>query len=138
MSGRSRRPEREDAFVSSSARLHRRPWNWFLAWLVVGGIWAFALISLPSVGLLVLPIALAATVLLARRSHWAGVLGLVSGLGLPPLYVAYLNRQGPGNICTSFSSGQSCVQEYSPWPWLTGAVLLITVGFGFFVLRYRD
>ncbi|MGA2471147.1 MAG: hypothetical protein ABSG64_10700 [Solirubrobacteraceae bacterium] len=46
-----------------------------------------------------------------------------------PLYVAYLNRSGPGNICHySIHGGESCVQESTPIPWLLVALVLFTVG----------
>jgi hypothetical protein len=41
---------------------------------------------------------------------------------IPALYVAYLNRSGPGTICTSITGGQSCTDESSPWPWLAVGV----------------
>ncbi|HVA06876.1 MAG TPA: hypothetical protein VNG12_09065 [Acidimicrobiales bacterium] len=114
----------------------RRPWGWFAAWWLIGGLWSITLLGIATVGLFVLPVSLAATALLARRSHGAGALGLLSGLGLPVFYVAYLNRDGPGNVCSSTSSGgQTCVQEWSPWPWLAAAVILSIAGF--LLLRYR-
>ena len=114
----------------------RRPWGWFAAWWLIGGLWSVNLLGIATVGLFVLPVSLAATAILARRSHGAGVLGLLSGLGLPMFYVAYLNRDGPGNVCSSTSGGgQTCVQEWSPWPWLAAAVVLTVAGLLLF--RYR-
>lgn len=113
-----------------------RPWAWFSAWLLIGGLWSITLLGIATIGLFVLPVSLAATAILARRSHGAGALGLLSGLALPVFYVAYLNRDGPGNVCSSTSGGgQSCVQEWSPWPWLAAGVVLTIAGFLLF--RYR-
>jgi len=55
--------------------------------------------DLPAYGLLVFPFAAAGVVLLAvlhrlDRSAW----GPLCGIGLPCLYVAYLQRNGPGVV----------------------------------------
>lgn len=114
----------------------RVSWAWFGAWWLTGGLWSFTLLGIATVGLFVLPVSLALTVVLARRSHGTGLLGVVSGLGLPLFYVAWLNRAGPGNVCSSTSDGgQACLQEWSPWPWLAVAVIL-TLG-GLVLFRYR-
>lgn len=33
-------------------------------------------------------------------------------------YLAFMNRSGPGTICTTTTTSQSCVDESSRWPWL--------------------
>jgi hypothetical protein len=45
-----------------------------------------------------------------------------------PLLVAYLNRGGPGNVCTTTATSQSCTTEWSPWPWLAAGLLLVAAG----------
>src|SRR4051812_10785706 len=114
------------------------PQRWFLAWLGIGLLWMFAVVSAMTIGIFVLPFALVATVLAARRPNAAlGAPGLVSGLGLPFLLIAYLNKDGPGNVCRSTGGGgTSCVEEWSPWPWLAigGALLLL----GVFMFRRRQ
>lgn len=107
--------------------MERSVWPWFGAWFLVGALASFGLLTVLTVGVFLLPVSLAAAVLLTtRRGCRTGLAGLVSGLGVPLLYVAYLNRGGPGNVCTTTASGQSCVDEYSPWGWLAaGAVLLL-------------
>ena len=94
---------------------HQRAWGWFTAWASVGATWALALIGIASTGLFVLPLAAGATVVVALRAP--STAGL-PGLGLPPPYVSYLNRSGPGNVCTSSHGRQSCIQALDPWPWL--------------------
>ncbi|MFJ3639600.1 hypothetical protein ACIPRD_07600 [Streptomyces sp. NPDC090108] len=111
---------------------------WFFAWFTVGALASLGVLSLLSVGLYLLPAALAAAALLALRprSH-AGLPGLVSGLGIPLLYVAFLNRGGPGTVCTTSAAGQSCVDEYDPWVWLAAGVVLLLAGIVTGVLTTR-
>jgi hypothetical protein len=112
---------------------------WFFAWTAVGAGYAFAILAALSIGVYVLAITVVATVLLVRSpSASSGLTGIVSGLGLPLLYVAFLNRSGPGTVCTTTLTGQSCVDEWSPWPWLLAGVLLVVAGCGWFAVRsYR-
>jgi hypothetical protein len=112
-------------------------WAWFAAWLIIGAGYALSLLGAASIGLFVLPLPVLATILLARRQHAHGGLpGLISGLGIPLLYVAYLNRAGPGTICTTITGGgQDCTDEASPWPWLAAAVILLAIGVAAFIAR---
>lgn len=119
-------------------------WPWFAAWLVVGVGYGVSLLGAASIGLFVLPLPLLATVLLARRPPArAGLPGVVSGVGIPLLYVAYLNRSGPGTVCTTTTGlggqpvGQSCVDESSPWPWLAVAAILLALGVAAFLALQR-
>ena len=55
--------------------------------------------------------------------------GLVSGTGPVLLYVAWLNRQGPGTVCTTTrGGGGQCLDEWSPWPWVAAGVALVVLG----------
>ena len=111
---------------------------WFTAWLFVGAGYALSLIGIASIGLFVLPLPVLATVLLVRRQHpTSGLLGLISGLAIPLLYVAYLNRAGPGTICTTVTGGQQCNDEWSPWPRLAVGVILFVLGVAVFIGRQR-
>lgn len=113
-------------------------WVWFAAWLIIGAGYALSLIGAASIGLFVLPLPALATILLARRPHASsGLPGLISGLGIPLLYVAYLNRAGPGTICATITGGQDCTDEWSPWPWLAAAVSLLVLGLAAFIARQR-
>ena len=111
---------------------------WFTAWFLVGVGYSLSLIGIASIGLFVLPLPVLATVLLLRRQHAAiGWPGLVSGLAVPLFYVAYLNRAGPGTICTTVTGGQECNDEWSPWPWLAVGVILLVLGVATFIGRQR-
>jgi ABC-type thiamin/hydroxymethylpyrimidine transport system permease subunit len=111
---------------------------WFVAWAAVGAGYAFGVLGALSIGVFVLAIAAVATVLLARHPQArTGLIGLVSGLGLPLLFVAFLNRAGPGTVCTTTATSQSCSEEWSPWPWLLIGVALVVVGCVWFGVRSR-
>ena len=113
---------------------------WFGCWLVAGASWAVTMLGALSIGVFVLPVAIALTVLLAtRRTSSIGMPGFISGAGFPLFYVAYLNRGGPGNVCTSFAGGGSCIQEWSPWPWLgIGMALVVTGVVAFVIMALRS
>jgi hypothetical protein len=111
---------------------------WFIAWAAVGAGFAFGVLAILSIGVFVLAIDAVAAVLLARHAPArAGLTGLVSGLGLPLLYVAFLNRAGPGTVCTTTATSQSCADEWSPWPWLFIGVALVVIGCMWFRARSR-
>ena len=70
-----------------------------------------------TIGIFIAPfVGLAGLVLLSRERGRAAATALVCGPALPLLFVAWLNRDGPGNICTRPPSSQTCVEEWSPWP----------------------
>ena len=121
--------------------VHPRVSSWlgFVGWLLIGGVYTLSLLTAFTIGVFVLPVAIIATLLLARRHRPADELfGLVAGLGLPVLFVAYLNRDGPGNICTTARDGaQSCTEKWSPWPWLAAGLLLVVTGIVAFVADRR-
>jgi len=66
-----------------------------------------------------------------RRSPPAPLAFLaLSGAGALPLVVAWLNRDGPGDVCTAWSGGQCAAgtEEWSPWPWFAAGVVLVVAG----------
>lgn len=105
---------------------------WLVAWTAVGAAYALGVLAILSIGMFLLAIAAVATFFLGRQPKArSGIAGLVSGAGLPLFYVAFLNRSGPGTVCT----GHSCVDEWSPSPWLVIGVALVVVGGVWFALR---
>lgn len=107
----------------------------FLAWGGVGAGLCLAALTPLTIGILVLPLAVASGIALLawRRGRSGSAVGLLSGLGIVPLYVGYLNRDGPGNICHTIAGGQECLAEWNPVPWLVLGGLLVVVGGGLFL-----
>ena len=102
---------------------------WFTAWLLVGAGYAVSLVGIASIGLFVLPLPVLATVLLVRRQPaTSGLPGLVSGLGVPLLYVAYVNRAGPGTICARVPGGLVCNDDWCRGPGGAVGVFLFALG----------
>lgn len=100
------------------------------AWVAVGCAYVFAALAILTIGIFVLPVALLATaVLLLRHGADRAVAGaLVAGEGLPLLYLAWLNRQGPGTICRTSDGNLACGDQISPWPWLVAGLVLAAIG----------
>jgi hypothetical protein len=106
-----------------------RTLGWFGAWMVVGALWALSILGMMTIGIFVLPFAIAATVALR---HKPGASAILTGLGLLLLYIAWLNRYGPGEHCTITPNSQSCQEMFNPWPWLLSGTALVFGGIGLF------
>jgi hypothetical protein len=108
-------------------------------WAAVGAGAITAVLTMLTIGLFVL---LATAALAAVLARYAGrrflAPGLLAGAGLMPLYVGYLNRGGPGMVCTTTRTGGSCVQEWSPWPWVAAGLCLVAAGVAVGVLSRRS
>jgi hypothetical protein len=134
--GRASHPDWSSS-VNKTATTGSQPLIWpFFAWVVVGAGACVAMLSLPSIGVFVaLPVIAAATLLLWwPRGRTIAMFGAVSGLGLVLLYVSYLNRGGPGDVCSATTTGQSCITEWSPWPWLVAGIALFALGVASYTL----
>lgn len=112
----------------------RQGWPWFLAWALAGGLLFFAVLSGFSIGLLVLPFALA-TVWLVERSgrSWPELLGAVAGVGLVLLVVAFLNRGSTpcpesGELTVQPGQTSAACGGSDPIPWLVAGSVLLAVG----------
>jgi hypothetical protein len=130
------------AWIGKSVRMridasagHRR---WFLAWFAVGVIVGSGLVSLLTIGIVVVAVGVAAAIWLAPRHGGRATWGVVSGLGVPVLYLAFLNRRGPGTICEVTSQSTHCADEWSPWPFVLVGTMLAVGGLTAYVgLRQR-
>ena len=121
-------------------------WAWFLSWAAVGGLYSVAFVGALSIGVFVLAVAVVLTVLLARYQPFPrATIGVICGLGVPPLYVAYLNRSYGGPACatrgtvTSHQLGvvHECVQRLDPLPWSIAGTLLVAGGCVAFIVGQR-
>jgi len=104
--------------LKSQPTVHRSVVD-FCLWAVAGAGLVLALLTPFTIGPIALPIALALAVTLGRwgRGGKASMLGTLAGASALPLYVAFLDRQGPGEVCRASSDGGSdCVDQMSPWP----------------------
>lgn len=99
---------------------------WFWAWAAVG---ALATASL-DLGLLTAIPALLLGVFVVRVGDRRGrsTPGFVTGAGLPLLWVAYVQREGPGTVCWHTATGTGCNQYLNPLPWLIIGIALVLTG----------
>ena len=103
----------------------------FLGWMLPGIALCLALLTPFTIGLAALALAgVLVVALMATGAYRDGSpAGLLSGTGPVLLYVAWLNRHGPGTVCTALhGGGQQCTDEWSPWPWLAAGVALVVAG----------
>jgi hypothetical protein len=101
-------------------------WAEFCIWAVVGVIFGFALLIFPTLGvvLVLIGLGLAATRRALRRS-WFGAL---AGVGATLLYVAFVQRHGPGIVCWQTATESGCDEYLNPWPWLVAGAALVVAG----------
>jgi hypothetical protein len=112
--------------------------GWFLAWFVVAAAFALGLLGAFTIGVVALPVAIALMVVLATRRHGSEArAGALSGFGLPLLYVGYLNRAGPGTVCSVSAGGTSCTEAWTPLPWLIAGAAMLVGGVVAFLLVGR-
>jgi hypothetical protein len=77
-------------------------------------------------GLFTLPMAAGAAIVLLARPDWMrGWAIMLCAAAVAPLLTTWLNKDGPGRICSSLPSDPagSCIDQLSPWPWLAVAAL---------------
>jgi hypothetical protein len=114
-------------------------WTAFFWWAVAGLGLCSGVLSILTVGPFVLLVTLALCGLLLYRLDvgW-GMLGLLLGAAVPLLYVAWLNRDGPGTVCSTNGLVTSCGDEASPWPFVAMALLVAVIGVVSFVRLHRQ
>ena len=110
----------------------------FAAWAAVGAGALTGVLTVLTIGIFVLVATAGLAALLARRADVRlAVPGILAGAGLLLLYVGYLNRGGPGMVCTTTGAAQSCTQEMNPWPWMAVGVCVAAAGAGLYLLLRR-
>ena len=106
------------------------------SWRPTGAPWAVSWRSaspgLASIGLFLLALAavLVAVGFAVPALRRPSVPGFLIGLSAAPLYIAWLNRGGPGMVCTTDGTSTSCVDAWSPWPFVATGLLLAGGGLG--------
>jgi signal transduction histidine kinase len=139
--GRSAMSQAHSEIVQSPAMRGEagHAWAWFAVWLGVGGALAFSIVDGLAFGLLVLPFAVAAVVLLIARHHFdRSAWGLLCGAGILSLYVAYVQRRGPGTVSWHTATASGTDTYMDPRPWLVAGLLLIFFGVAAFLWRRRS
>jgi hypothetical protein len=105
---------------------HATGCRWFWAWALLGCAAALGFVSL---GVLMLGPASVAAALMARRpSARRSAFGFLSGVGLLLVYVAWVQRAGPGTTCWRTATASGCDEHLNPLPWLLAGVALFTAG----------
>lgn len=99
-------------------------------WLVVGALLGLGAVSILTIGILLLLAGLAMTLggLLWARTRTTAASLAVTGAGLAPIWVGWLNRAGPGTLCETSAATTSCAELFSPWPWVLVGLALVATG----------
>jgi hypothetical protein len=111
---------------ASRRRQHPVPCTWFWAWALVGVAGALGLISLGPIALV--PAFIAGVVMSRSHTGSRSAFGLLVGAGILSLFVAYVQRDGPGAACWHTASGSGCDQHLNPIPWLVAGIVLVVGG----------
>ena len=119
--------------LEKTARFHVAGCVWFWVWALLGCAAAAGAVSL---GPLVLAPALVVGALMAsRQTIRRSALGFLTGFGALLLYVAWLQRAGPGTTCWHTATASGCDEHLNPWPWLLVGVALFIGGIAAYARR---
>ncbi len=110
-------------------------WGRFLAWAVFGVAAALGLLVFGTLG--ALPIFVAGILAATRPGFRRSGIGVVAGVGAMSLYVAFVQRQGPGTVCWQTARASGCDEHLNPWPWLIVGVVLVAGAVAAFGRRRR-
>jgi hypothetical protein len=110
----------------TSRRAHLAGCGWFWAWALLGLAAALAAVSLGPI--LLAPVIAIAWLMASRSSIRGSAFGLLSGAGALLLYVAWVQRAGPGTTCWQTQTASGCDQHLNPLPWLIVGIALFVGG----------
>ena len=128
-------PGPEAELLTVAPRGVRAQLPWFFAWVAVGVGLALAVTTL---GIFAVPLAaLVAVLLIVFRHADRSAFGVLVGAGLLSLYVAYVQRKGPGTVYWHTSVASGADQYLDPRPWLFAGIVLVVVGVAAFLWRGR-
>jgi hypothetical protein len=117
-SGHSR--EAKTAALQTTLRAHAAGCRWFWAWALLGCAAALGFVSL---GVLVLvPVAVIGGLMASRSAIVRSAFGLLTGVGVLLLYVAWVQRAGPGTTCWHTATASGCDEHLNPLPWLVAGI----------------
>jgi amino acid transporter len=102
-------------------------WGWFFVWALLGAAVALGTVSLGP--LLLLPTALVGVLVWRQPQSRGSAYGLLTGAGTLLLYVAWVQRDGPGTTCWHTATASGCDQHLNPLPWLVLGLVLVAAGF---------
>lgn len=94
---------------------------------------AFGVAGILTIGVYLVPIGVILGIigLSLRASRSSAVLSGLIGVGAVTLYIAWLNRGGPGTVCETHRGSVNCVEQWSPWPFVIVGVALVLAGLWF-------
>jgi hypothetical protein len=126
--GQARSRSNRDPGATMSPLLGRdlAGWGWFFVFVATGAAAGLGAVSLGP--LLLAPAVVVASALLFRSSIRRSAFGLLSGAGFLSLYVAWVNRDGPGTTCWQTATATGCDEHLNPLPWLVFGILLVGAG----------
>ena len=99
----------------------------FWLWAVVGIGFGF---GISAFGVFTIPASLLVTILLLTQPKLRhSVYGVLVGIGAVLLLVAYINREGPGTVCHTFSNGFECAHDLpDPKKWAGIGLAFVLAG----------
>jgi len=114
----------------AGARTSRRPHlvgcGWFWAWALLGSALTLGILSLGPI--LAAPLLVIGWLMASRPAIRRSAFCLLSGAGALLLYVAWVQRAGPGTTCWQTQTASGCDQHLNPLPWLIAGVVLFVGG----------
>lgn len=115
--------------MSATRETVTRPPVWAYGWWVlVSALLCFGFLAMLTIGLpfVLLGLALGATGLVLGATRSLALTAFPAGFAVPLFYIAWLNRDGPGTICSSTATSTQCEEQWDPWPWaIVGCGLIV-------------
>lgn len=114
-------------------------WPQFVLW-VGAGVSAAAVLGLAFTPFVLVALPVAAGFVLAAVLVGGGnesIVGLLGGVAVLLLLIAWQNRGGPGLVCDRADRRISCEDEWSPWPFALIGGLLLFIAVAVFVRSRR-
>jgi|BarGraNGADG00212_2_1021979.scaffolds.fasta_scaffold22312_3 hypothetical protein len=124
----------ESTAPSSSNVSAAREWIWFAAW---AGFGCLASLAATSFFLALAPLLAAAAIAATPPGIRRNAFGLLAGAAYIPLWVAWVNRQGPGIVRWHTATSSGWQTESDPKPWLVAGVTMIAVAVAGQLLIHR-